>query len=190
MYPSAPSVPYPDPRTMIRPILQLGDSVLKSVARPIERIDLAGEAFRTLASEMAETLSAAGGVGLAAPQIGESVRLILAGSFPTEANPDRPLVPIAPLINPRIIFSSADTEAGWEGCLSFLRFRVRVYRHASITVEFLTPDGHASHVEATGFYARVLQHEIDHLDGVLTLDRAASPDDIRLSDAPEPGHTR
>src|SRR4051794_17807432 len=87
---------------MIRPILQLGDPILKARARPIEP----GELVEGLARDMAETLARAGGVGLAAPQVGESVRLILAGSFPTAANPDRPDVPIAPMVNPRVVAAS------------------------------------------------------------------------------------
>ncbi|MCA1685324.1 MAG: peptide deformylase, partial [Planctomycetia bacterium] len=116
-----------------------------------------------------------------------SVRLILAGSFPSDANPDRPLVPTSPLVNPRVVAASADTEPGWEGCLSFLQYRVRVARHTSVTVEYLTPDGRPARVEASGFYARVLQHEIDHLDGILTLDRVTSPDDVRPADGSPPG---
>jgi len=108
--------------------------------------------------------------------------LILAGSFPTPRSPDRPLVPTAPLVNPRIVWASEETEPGWEGCLSFLQYRVRVVRHRAIHVEYLTLDGAPARVEAEGFYARVLQHEIDHLDGILTLDRAASPEDVEPAD--------
>ena len=167
---------------MPRPILRLGDPVLKTPARPIELAEISGEVFRALAADMAETLDLAGGVGLAAPQVGASVRLILAGSFPTAAHPARPRVPVGFLVNPRVVAASAETEPGWEGCLSFPEFRVRVARHASVTVEHLTLDGLPARIEATGFFARVLQHEIDHLDGVLTLDRAASPDDVRPTD--------
>jgi peptide deformylase len=164
---------------VIRPILQLGDPVLKTPARDVEPWELAGEPLSTLTRDMAETLDQAGGVGLAAPQVGESLRVILAGSFPTERNPDRPVVPTTAMINPRVVAASPETEPGWEGCLSFLHLLVRVRRHTSITVEYLALDGSTSRVEASGFFARVLQHEIDHLDGLLTLDRAASPYDIR-----------
>ncbi len=117
--------------------------------------------------------------------MGESLRLILAGSFPTDANPDRPDVPIAAMINPRIVEASAETEPGWEGCLSFLQYRVRVSRPTAITVEYLTLDGQPRRMKASGFFARVLQHEIDHLDGILTLDRAASPNDVRDANEPQ-----
>ena len=166
---------------MIRPIVTLGDPVLKAQARPIEPSERSGEAVQTLARDMFETLAHAGGVGLAAPQVGVSVRLILAGSFPTPNAPDRPHVPMSAMINPRIVWASDETEPGWEGCLSFLQYRVRVSRAKAIRVAFVHLDGTTSEIEATGFYARVLQHEIDHLDGILTLDRAASSEDIEPS---------
>jgi peptide deformylase len=168
---------------LIRPILQLGNPILKNRARLLEPWELAGEDISTLARDMAETLSEAGGVGLAAPQVGASVRLILAGSFPTEANPDRPLVPTSVLVNPTIVWSSAETEPGWEGCLSFLQYRVRVTRARAVRVTCLRLDGKPEELDASGFFARVLQHEIDHLDGILTLDRAAGPEDVETSDS-------
>lgn len=163
---------------MIRPIVQLGNPVLKARAVAIEPSRLSEAGFSGLVRDMFETLSDAGGVGLAAPQVGESARLILAGSFPTERDPARPTVPTTALVNPAIVRASPETEPGWEGCLSFLQYRVRVVRSVSIRVAYLDLDGRSREVEANGFYARVLQHEIDHLDGILTLDRAGSPEDI------------
>ncbi len=169
---------------MIRPIVQRGAPVLKALARPLAPVELAEEWVLTLVRDMFATLEDAGGVGLAAPQVGVSVRVILAGSFPTPRAPDRPLVPTAALINPRVVWASAATELAWEGCLSFLQYRVRVVRPRAVRVEYLTPAGTETRVEASGFYARVLQHEIDHLDGILTLDRAASPEDVEPADVP------
>ena len=82
--------------------------------------------------------------------------------------------------SPRIVRASEETADEWEGCLSFLQFRVRVRRHLSVVVEYLDPEGVSRTIEAKDFLARVLQHEIDHLDGILTLDRAISPDDVRV----------
>lgn len=163
---------------MIRPIVQLGDPVLKAKARRLDAEEIANETTQALVRDMLETLEDSGGVGLAAPQVGVSVALILAGSFPTEHSPDRPEVEVTALLNPRIVWSSAETESAWEGCLSFLDYRVQVVRHLAIQVEYDALDGTAARIEATGFFARVLQHEIDHLEGILTLDRAASPEDI------------
>jgi peptide deformylase len=167
---------------MIRPIVQLGDPMLTTPARPIAPGAIAGETVRDLVRDMSETLARAGGVGLSAPQVGESVRLILAGSFPTAKNPDRPDVPVAVLINPRIVTASDATEPAWEGCLSFIQYRVRVVRAIAVAVEYVTLAGTPARIEASGFYARVLQHEIDHLDGILTLHRARSADDVRPVD--------
>jgi peptide deformylase len=163
---------------MIRPIIQLGDPILKASSRALEPGELASEGVRALVRDLFETLACAGGVGLAAPQVGVSVRLIVAGSFPTEQNPHRPSVATRALVNPRIIWSSGETEPGWEGCLSFLQYRVRVTRAVAVRVTCWTPEGVPEEIEASGFFARVLQHEIDHLDGILTLDRARSPEDV------------
>lgn len=163
---------------MVRTIVQLGSPILKTRCRELDRTELAGEPFRSLARDMFETLASSGGVGLAAPQVGESVRLILAGSFPSARAPDRPEVPIRALVNARIAWASPETDAAWEGCLSFLDYRVQLVRPTTVRVEFLDLEGKQACLEASGFYARVLQHEIDHLDGILTLDRAASPGDI------------
>ena len=165
-------------RAMIRPIRQLNDPVLKALATLISPEAISGTEVQSLARDMFETLAQAGGVGLAAPQVGESVRLILAGSFPTEKNPDRPLFPMAVLVNPVIVAASEETEYGWEGCLSFLNLRVKVKRALAVTVDYLTLEGNPVRIEASGFLARVLQHEIDHLDGILTLDRAEGPGGI------------
>jgi peptide deformylase len=175
---------------MIRSIVQLGDSVLKTPARAIEPADLGGAYVQYLAHDMAETLAKAGGVGLAAPQVGESVRLILAGSFPSAHAPDRPDVPIRTLVNPVIVSASGETESGWEGCLSFPHLRVRVSRHTSIAVEYLTLEGTPTRLEAEGFFARVLQHEIDHLDGILTLDRASTSADVVAAEPPPSSEDR
>jgi peptide deformylase len=170
-------------QTMIRPIVQLGNPLLKARARVLDASELTNEDVQTLARDMLETLNDAGGVGLAAPQVGVSIRLILAGSFPTEQNPDRPLVPISVLVNPTIVWSSAETEPAWEGCLSFLQYRVRVTRAKAVRVACLRLDGRPEELDASGFFARVLQHEIDHLDGILTLDRAAAPEDVEKSES-------
>src|SRR5690606_30461519 len=102
-------------------------------------------------------------------------------------NPDRPAVPVRLLINPQVVAKSEQTEAAWEGCLSFLRYRVRVNRPTAVTVDYLDELGQPASLRAEGFLARVLQHEIDHLDGILTLDRAEGPEDVREEGTPQPG---
>jgi len=167
---------------MIRPIVQLGDAVLKTKTTPLAPEQIASSEILRLVEDMMETLEASGGVGLAALQVGESVSIILAGSFPTEQSPERPEISVSVLVNPVIVSSSNEMEAAWEGCLSFMQYRVRVERPRSITVKYLTLEGHPARLEATGFFARVLQHEIDHLNGILTLDRAVGPEDVARVD--------
>lgn len=163
---------------MVRSIFQLGSPILRTRAREIELEELSSDAILTLATDLKDTLSDAGGVGMAAPQVGESVRLILAGSFPSPRAPERPRAPMLMLANPRVVWASNETAHDWEGCLSFLQYRVRLQRPVSIRVAYMTMDGSFAELDASGFYARVLQHEIDHVDGILTLDRAAAPEDI------------
>src|SRR5579872_2972007 len=117
---------------MIRPIVPLGEPVLRAPTRALGRSELSSEELRGLVRDMFETLTESGGVGLAAPQVGVSLRVILAGSFPSTRAPDRPLVPTRALVNPRIVWASEETHADWEGCLSFRRFRVRVPRSQAI----------------------------------------------------------
>ena len=117
---------------MIRPIVQLGDPFLK---QPAHNVEPGEPSLPSLVEDMLATLTESGGVGLAAPQVGESFRLILAGSFPTEQNPDRPNVPTTVLINPRITYASEETDTAWGGCLSFRQYRVRVVRSLAVKVE-------------------------------------------------------
>jgi len=163
---------------MVLRVVQLGEPILKSSCRGIDPDELASDEVRRLVADMFETLADSGGVGLAAPQVGSPLRLILAGSHPSAHGPDRPDVPTAVLCNPRVVWASTETEAGWEGCLSIPGTLVRVVRPLCVRVEYLDLEGKAGSIEHSGFYARVLQHEIDHLDGILTIDRAQSADDV------------
>jgi peptide deformylase len=119
------------------------------------------------------TLGESGGVGLAAPQVFVPRRVFLAcvGDEPREK-------PAEAFINPEIVARSDAVEAAWEGCLSFPELQVLVERHASIVVEFLDCEAKPRRMELNGFAARVVQHEFDHLEGVLTIDRAKSTRDI------------
>src|SRR4051794_40436258 len=98
---------------MVRRIVQLGEPVLKTRCRTVDPDELASEAVRQLVADLFETLADSGGVGLAAPQVGASLRLILAGSHPSARGPDRPSVPTAVLANPRLVWASTETEGGW-----------------------------------------------------------------------------
>ncbi|MFC4729311.1 peptide deformylase [Coralloluteibacterium thermophilus] len=149
---------------MIHPILRMGDPRLHRVARPVADF---GPALATLVADMFETMDAAGGVGLAAPQIGVDLQLMVFGFERSARYPDAPPVPRTALCNPQFEPLDARTEDGWEGCLSIPGMRGLVPRHARIRYRGLTPDGETLVREADGFHARVVQHEHDHLVGRL-----------------------
>ena len=157
-----------------RPMLWLGHPVLRQTARVVEPSQLKTEAFRQLIGDMARTLEDEGGVGLAGPQIDVDLRVILAGAFPSERDPSRPTHPVRAFVNPVIVGRSPQVEAAYEGCLSIPGVLARVTRPRAVEVEYLDLDGTSRRLGADGFLARVLQHEIDHLNGVLIVDHVRS----------------
>ncbi len=150
------------------PVKRMGDPVLRRVAAAIA--DPADPAIGALADTMMETMLAERGVGLAAPQIGRSVRLIVMRLIADRAEADQPPRMIA-LVNPELEPIGGETELGWEGCLSVPELRGVVPRHSRIAYRAWLPDGRQVDGEYEGFQARILQHEADHLDGILYLDR-------------------
>jgi peptide deformylase len=143
-------------------IRRLGDPVLKSRATPVDRFD---EALRAQVARMGGLMNDALGVGLAAPQIGLSQRLLV-----YRVGQDAPLIALA---NPEIEWTSDDAEGAEEGCLSIPGITVDVDRAVHVRVKAQDETGARRLVEASGLEARVIQHEIDHLDGVLVLDRTS-----------------
>lgn len=143
-------------------IVRMGDPVLRTVARPVDEFD--GE-LREEISWMGQLMHDALGVGLAAPQVGISHRL-----FVYRVEPDSPIVAV---INPELEWTGDDTELGEEGCLSIPGIQVDVERPVHVRVGGLDANGDVVHIEAEGLEARVIQHEMDHLDGVLILDRTS-----------------
>jgi peptide deformylase len=143
-------------------VRQLGDPILRTKARPVERFD---GALRDEVRRMQVLMHDALGIGLAAPQVGISHRLLV-----YRVEPDSPIVA---LVNPEIEWSSRDEEISEEGCLSLPMVHVDVERPIAVLVRAKDERGEDLIVEATGLEARVIQHEIDHLDGVLILDRTS-----------------
>ena len=143
-------------------IRRLGDPVLKSSATPVDRFD---DSLRQQVSRMAGIMNDALGVGLAAPQLGISQRLLV-----YRVGPDAPLIALA---NPEIEWASGDREGSDEGCLSIPGVMVDVERPVHVRVRAQDEEGEARSVEASGLEARVIQHEMDHLDGVLILERTS-----------------
>ncbi len=149
----------------VRPILRMGDPRLLEAARPVA--DPTAPAIRELVADMTETMLAAGGVGLAAPQIGVGLRVVIFGFEKSERYPDAAPVPRTVLINPVITPLSDEEESGWEGCLSVPGLRGEVPRFWRIRYRGFGLEGEAIDRTVEGFHARVVQHECDHLDGIL-----------------------
>ena len=149
----------------VREILKMGDPRLLRVARPVEAFGT--EALKRLVADMEQTMHAAGGVGLAAPQIGEDLQLVLFGFAQSARYPGAPPVPRTILLNPVIEPLGPEEEEGWEGCLSVPGMRGVVPRASRIRYRGFDLEGQPIAREAEGFHARVVQHECDHLIGVL-----------------------
>ena len=149
----------------VREILKMGDPRLLRVAQPVPAFDT--PELHELIADMFDTMEAAGGVGLAAPQIGVDLQLVIFGFDRSERYPDAPAVPRTVLLNPVIMPLSDEMAEGWEGCLSVPGLRGKVPRHQRIRYTGFDPRGQAIEREAEGFHARVVQHECDHLIGRL-----------------------
>jgi peptide deformylase len=149
----------------IREILKMGDERLLRVAVPVTEFDTPD--LLALIEDMFDTMRAANGAGLAAPQIGEDLQLVIFGFESNQRYPDAPPVPLTVLINPVIEPVGDETVDGWEGCLSVPGLRGVVPRFARIRYRGFDPRGRAIEREADGFHARVVQHECDHLIGRL-----------------------
>jgi len=149
----------------VREILKMGDPRLLQVARPVERFGT--PELAALIRDLFDTMRAAQGVGLAAPQIGVDLALVIFGFEHSERYPDAPAVPQTVLLNPHITPLSAEQEDGWEGCLSLPGLRGLVPRFTRIRYSGCDPAGAPIEREADGFHARVVQHECDHLVGTL-----------------------
>lgn len=149
---------------MIREILRMGDPRLLRVSSPVERF---GAELDALVADLFDTMHAAGGAGLAAPQIGVPLRVVVFGFDKVQRYPDAPPVPPTVLVNPVLTPLGDATEEGWEGCLSVPGLRGVVPRFARLRYTGLDPRGQPIDRTVDGFHARVVQHEVDHLDGIL-----------------------
>jgi peptide deformylase len=149
----------------LREILKMGDPRLLKVAAPV--VDFDSPELLALIDDMFDTMHAANGAGLAAPQIGVDQQLVIFGFASNPRYPDAAAVPRTVLINPRIVPLSDEREEDWEGCLSVPGLRGRVPRWSRIRYSGFDPQGRAIEREADGFHARVVQHECDHLIGRL-----------------------
>jgi len=149
----------------VREILKMGDPRLLRIAPPVA--EFGTPALRALVTDMFETMHAVNGAGLAAPQIGVDLQLVIFGFQRNDRYPEAPPVPETVLLNPTIEPLGVAEEEGWEGCLSVPGMRGWVPRYQKLKYSGFDEQGHRFEREVEGFHARVVQHEVDHLDGVL-----------------------
>jgi peptide deformylase len=157
-------------------IYQLGSPALRKIAERIN--DVGDREIQQLIDEMLITLQESKGVGLAAPQIGRSLQLVIIASHPNERYPNAPQMEATAMINPQIISHSAEIEKDWEGCLSVPMIRGLVPRYREIEVEYTDRQGDRQTTKLTDFVARIFQHEYDHLQGKFFLDRVETNLDL------------
>jgi peptide deformylase len=161
-------------------ISQLGNPVLRRRSQLVENIQ--DDRIQKLIDNLISTVQQANGVGIAAPQVAECDRLFVVASRPNLRYPQAPQMEPTAMINPRIIASSTETVKDWEGCLSIPGIRGLVPRNRAIDIEYTSRDGKLHRQELTDFVARIFQHEHDHLDGVVFLDRVESMQELMTED--------
>jgi len=149
----------------VREVLRMGHPVLREKAVEVEK--LGTPELRALVSDMKETMKAQNGAGLAAPQIGVGQRVVIFGVEANPRYPDAEPVPFTVLVNPKITMLTREVESDWEGCLSVPGMRGVVPRYTKLRYTGFDEEGNAIDRVADGFHARVVQHECDHLDGIL-----------------------
>lgn len=152
-------------------VARLGHPVLRAQANPLMREEVLSPETQRLIDDMIETMREYDGVGLAAPQIHVSKQIAVIEVEENPRYPDMPKVPLTVLLNPKIVSRSKKIVEGWEGCLSVPDLRGSVPRNESLVCEALDRSGKPLKIEAVGFFARVIQHEWDHLQGNVYLDR-------------------
>lgn len=149
----------------VREVLRMGHPVLRERSKPVER--LGTPELRALVADMKETMKAMNGAGLAAPQIGVGQRVVIFGVDSNPRYPDAEPVPFTVLVNPTLTMLTREVENDWEGCLSVPGMRGVVPRYTKLRYTGFDEEGNPIDRVAEGFHARVVQHECDHLDGIL-----------------------
>jgi peptide deformylase len=155
-------------------VAQLGHPVLRKVAEPVSPEAIKSPEIQRLIEDMLETMAEYDGAGLAAPQVHVSQRLVIYGVEHNPRYPDAEQVPLTVLVNPRLTPLTEEQEEDWEGCLSLPGLRGLVPRATRVRVEAYGRDGRRLRFDAAGFHARVVQHECDHLDATVYVDRMRS----------------
>lgn len=156
---------------VILKVARLGHPVLRKTAEKVDAEKISSEEIQRLIDDMIDTMRECDGIGLAAPQVHQSLQISVIESDKNPRYPEAPDIPLTILINPEITYMSEETVAGWESCLSVEDLRGKVTRSAEVNVLAYNRAGEKKVLEASGFIAVVLQHEIDHLNGTVYLDR-------------------
>ncbi len=174
----------------IRPIVTVPDPVLREKAKPVRQIT---PEIQNLIDDMIETMRQAPGVGLAAPQVGVGMQVMVVeyaeGSENADADAEPKPKKLYTLVNPKISRHSKETELGKEGCLSIPDYMGEVERYGTVTVKSLDRHGKSFKLKARGWLARIFQHEIDHLNGVLFIDRTENVWKVEPEEAQEASET-
>lgn len=157
-------------------IAQLGAPVLRSIALPVE--DIGSPQVQEFIDALLASCEQARGMGIAAPQVSRPWRIFIMASKPNQRYPHAPTMEPTAIINPELLFTSEETEKDWEGCLSLPGIRAKVPRAKSIQVRYMTRQGEQVETEFSDFMARLFQHEFDHLNGKVFIDRVESTLDI------------
>ncbi len=166
-------------------IARLGHPILRQIARPVDLQDLKAPGendLQQLIDDMIDTMRDESGVGIAAPQVARSLQIIIVEYQKNERYPAQDEIPLTVYVNPVITRVSEETSSFWEGCLSLKDLRGLVTRPSAVTVEAVSREGEKIVVAAEGFLAVVLQHEIDHLKGIVFLDRMTDLTQLAFAD--------
>jgi peptide deformylase len=172
---------------VVRSVLLLGDPRLRERSLPVPPDDIGSPELNQLIDDLRDTMAAREGAGLAAPQIGVLWRVVIFGITHNRRYPEAPPIPETILINPEWTPLDEDQESGWEGCLSVPGRRAQIPRARRLHYQALTPDGQRIQRTVEGFHARVVQHEGDHLNGVLCPDRLPPADSVAPQEDAETG---
>jgi len=164
----------------VRPVLKMGEPLLRQVAAPVQRFDAE---LTALVADMTETMHALNGAGLAAPQIGVSLRVVIFEITSNPRYPDVAPIPFTVLVNPQLTPLGDEQEEGWEGCLSVPGLRGLVPRFRRLRYRGCDIEGAVIDRTVAGFHARVVQHEVDHLDGILYPERMRDLRNFGFEDA-------
>jgi len=159
-----------------RSIIELGNPVLRQTAAAIA--DPQDPVLQALIDDLLHTVQLANGVGIAAPQVAQSLQLFVVASRPNPRYPNAPEMEPTAMLNPKILSHNNELEQGWEGCLSVPGMRGLVPRYTAIEVEYLGRNGKVTRQVLKDFVARIFQHELDHLNGIVFLDRVESTHEL------------